>query len=70
MEQSPYSEANSHSASQEIPRLLWNSKVHYRVHMIQSLTPLHFLLRKGSSRNSGCSADTLFVLVISCKVLV
>jgi hypothetical protein len=31
-EQRPYSEANSHSASQKITRLLWNSKVHYCVH--------------------------------------
>jgi len=28
MDQSPSSEANSHSASQEIPCLLWNLKVH------------------------------------------
>jgi hypothetical protein len=28
MEQSPFSEANSHSAGQEIPRLLWDPKVH------------------------------------------
>jgi hypothetical protein len=32
MEQSTSWEANSHSASQEIPRLLWNTKVHYCVH--------------------------------------
>jgi hypothetical protein len=31
MEQSPSWEANSHSASQEIPSLLRNQKVHYRV---------------------------------------
>jgi len=32
MEQSPSWGATSHSASQEIPRLLGNSKVHYGVH--------------------------------------
>jgi len=32
MVQSPSLEANSHSASQEIPRFLLNSKVHCRVH--------------------------------------
>jgi len=31
MEQGPALEANSHSASQETLRLLWNLKVHYCV---------------------------------------
>jgi hypothetical protein len=32
MEQSPSWEANWFAASQEIPRVLWNPKVHYRTH--------------------------------------
>ena len=32
MEESPSLEANWFSASQVIPRILWNPKVHYRIH--------------------------------------
>jgi hypothetical protein len=40
MEEKPSWEANSRSASQEIPRLLWSQKVNYRVYNSPSLEPI------------------------------
>jgi hypothetical protein len=51
--------ANSNKVSQEVPRLLWEPRVHYSVHNSPQLVPIL------TQQNSVPTFPTLFLKIIS-----
>ena len=61
MEQSHFWQANNFSASQEIPRILWNPKVHYRIHKCPPTFPILSQLDPVHDPSSHFKSAVLFI---------
>jgi hypothetical protein len=62
--------ADSRLASQEVPHLLWNQKVYYRLHDIPQMNPVHALISKVQvvSPILRASQTILYAFLISSKL--